>query len=82
MTVRVVPFRHGGYHNPGRFAVLHFRKSTPLVYLEHEGSSGFVDGQEHVEQFTAISGTIAGAALDYIDSVNLMNRIAADHERS
>lgn len=82
VTVRVVPFRHGGYRNPGRFAVLRFRKSSPLVYLEHEGSSGFLDAPEHVELFTAITATIASAALDHIDSVNLMTRIAADHDRS
>ncbi len=81
ISVRVVPFRHGGYRNPGRFSVLRFREATPLVYLEHEGSSGFLDTPGPVEVFTAITATISAAALDDSDSVNLMNRIAADHDR-
>ncbi|OLR95107.1 hypothetical protein BJP25_08570 [Actinokineospora bangkokensis] len=81
-TVRVVPFRHGGYRNPGRFSLMRFREAAPVVYVEHEGSSGFLDGAADVERFGAIAASIAAAALDGLDSVNLMNRIASDHERA
>jgi hypothetical protein len=81
ISIRVVPFRRGGYHNPGRFALLRFRDESPLVYFEHEGSSGFLDERGPVATFDAIAEAITAAAVDDHESVNLMARIAADHER-
>ncbi|MGH3859144.1 helix-turn-helix domain-containing protein [Actinokineospora sp.] len=83
LTIQVIPFRHGGYRNPGgHFSLLDFAKAPSIVYVEHEAASGFLDHPEDTSLFRQVATTLTRVALGSADSVNFMARMAADFERS
>lgn len=82
LCIRVIPFRHGGYHNPGHFSMLAFARTSSMVYVEHDGASGFLDQPEDIELFHNLAARLTKVALGSADSVNFLARMAADFERS
>lgn len=82
ITIHVIPFRRGGYNNPGYFSLLGFAKALPIVYVEHDRASGFVDDADDIRSFSDVATTMIEIALGSTDSVNFMAMMAADHERS
>lgn len=81
VSIHVIPFRHGGYRNPGHFSKLEFAKAPPLIYVEHGGVSGFLDEPEDALLFRGLATTLAKVALGSAESVNFLARMAVDHER-
>lgn len=81
ITIHVIPFRHGGYRNPGYFSLLQFPRSSPIVYTELDRTAGFHDDPADIESFRGVAATLVKVALGSADSVNFMARMAADHER-
>ncbi|MBC6451233.1 helix-turn-helix domain-containing protein [Actinokineospora xionganensis] len=81
IALHVIPFRHGGYHNPGYFSLLEFPKAPPIVYVEHSLVSGFLDAPEDTQAFRAHTASLIQASLGCADSVNFLTKMAADHER-
>ncbi|CRK55671.1 hypothetical protein [Alloactinosynnema sp. L-07] len=82
ITIRVIPFRHGGYMNPGMYSLMEFREAPPIVYVEAEGASGFLDGPKATQRFRSRTATLEKIALGSADSVNFLTRMVADYERS
>jgi transcriptional regulator with XRE-family HTH domain len=82
INIHVIPFRHGGYENPGPFLLLEFADQSPMVYVEHLGVSGFIDAQVDTGKFQDLTATLAKFALGPADTVNFLTRMAADYERS
>ncbi|SDH89465.1 Helix-turn-helix domain-containing protein [Actinokineospora alba] len=80
-AIRVIPFRHGGYDLSACFTILEFRQLPRLVYLENKGASGFEDQPEDTEDYVEMVDQLRRIALDSPDSVDFMERIAADHDR-
>ena len=78
--IHVIPFRHGGYHNPGYFSLFEFRDETPIVYIEQDGARGFLDPKD-TPRFQDRAARLMKTALGSADSVNFLARIAADYER-
>jgi hypothetical protein len=82
IDIHVIPFRHGGYANPGPFLALGFADYPPLVFVENCGISSFLDATEDTGVFQEAAARLMRFALGSADSVNLLSRIAADYERS
>lgn len=80
--IHVIPFRHGGYENPGPFLLLRFADESPMVYVEHLGVSGFIDAPADTQRFQDLTATLGRFALGPADTVNFLTRMAADYERS
>ncbi|MGH3859670.1 helix-turn-helix domain-containing protein [Actinokineospora sp.] len=82
ITILVIPFKHGGYLNPGTFSLLEFRSDPAIVYVENEGASGFLDAPDQISKFQGRTATLVKHALGSADTVNLLTRLAGDYERS
>ncbi|MBC6446951.1 helix-turn-helix domain-containing protein [Actinokineospora xionganensis] len=82
LNILVIPFRHGGYPNPGMFSLFEFRSTPPIVYVETEAVSGFLDAPEEIKKFQGRAAKLVKVALGSADTVNFLTRMAADYERS
>jgi transcriptional regulator with XRE-family HTH domain len=83
VEVRVIPFERGAHTGlDGTFTVMNFAKDRPIVLLEHKRSSLFLDEPEDVSPFHEAIDILLEAALDSPESVNLLNRMAANYDRS
>lgn len=81
VDIRVIPFKYSQYASPGYFSVLGFTDAPTLVYVEHRGSSGFVDSPMGKRKLQDQAARLAKIALDSADSVKFLAMVAADHER-
>ncbi|WP_436495643.1 helix-turn-helix domain-containing protein [Actinokineospora sp. HUAS TT18] len=81
ITIRVIPFRHGGYINHGMYALMEFRDAPPVIYVEGE-ATGFLDGPQATPKFRTRTADLERIALGQADSVNFLMRMVADYERS
>jgi transcriptional regulator with XRE-family HTH domain len=82
ISIHVIPFRHGGYDNPGQYALMKSRDEPPILYAGHGAMAGFLHTEDEVRQFQGITSTLMKIALDSTESVNFLARMAADYERS
>jgi transcriptional regulator with XRE-family HTH domain len=82
VEIRVIPFRHGGYRNPGYFSMLEFARAPKIVYVEHEGASGFLHQQDDISLFEHTTSGLMKVALGSTDTVNFLTKMLADYERS
>lgn len=81
VTIRVIPFKHGGYQMPGQFMMFDFPKASTLVSIEHEGVAGFLDDPEVTDVLRMRVEKLMGIALDSTDTVNFLRAMVADYER-
>ncbi|HVK23617.1 MAG TPA: helix-turn-helix transcriptional regulator [Actinokineospora sp.] len=82
ISIRIIPFRHGGYHNPGYYMLLGFAQAPPVVYVEPHEMSGFLDHPDDVKLFRDNAEHLLKVSLGSTDSVNLLTRLATDFDRS
>lgn len=82
ITIQVIPFKHGGYKNPGAYVLYGFRSDLPIVYIENHGASGFLHTSVDIDKFQGATAALARHALGAADSVNFLKRMVADYERS
>jgi transcriptional regulator with XRE-family HTH domain len=82
ISIHVIPFRYGNYHDPGHFMVLNFRDGSSVVYVEHAGATGFLHEPDDVRKFQDDAARLLKTALNATDSVNFLARIVTDYERS
>lgn len=82
ITIQVIPFKHGGYKNPGPYVLFGFRSEPPIVYVENHGVSGFLHTSVNIDKFQGVTATLARHALGAADTVNFLTRMVADYERS
>lgn len=81
VTVRVVPLQagpHSGLRGP--FATMDFAQEPSLVFFENQTTCMFLDEKAEIASYLVALGNILNVALEPADSVELISRIAADHD--
>jgi transcriptional regulator with XRE-family HTH domain len=81
ITLRVVPLQVGPYAGlQGPFAILEFEDEPSLVYTENQVTSMFLDEKEDIAAYRVALGNILNEALEPAESVDLITRLAGEHE--
>ncbi|MEU8024000.1 helix-turn-helix transcriptional regulator [Micromonospora haikouensis] len=82
VTLRVVPLAVGAHTGlDGSFALFDFPRNRSVVYLDHKLTGLFLEEAAQVAHFRREADRLTGAALSPVDSVALVARYAAEHER-
>jgi transcriptional regulator with XRE-family HTH domain len=81
-SIRVVPTSAGGSGTAaGSFHIFRYGEGKPVVYLQHETTSDFLESHEDLEVYRATLNRVARVALGEGQSRDLIARIASDYER-
>jgi len=79
LTLRVVPASLGAHAAiNGTFTLLEFAEFRPVVYLESETSSLFLEKLAETQAYRRILGALAGTALDEGQSRELIATLATE----
>ncbi|MGH3830151.1 MAG: DUF5753 domain-containing protein [Pseudonocardiaceae bacterium] len=79
LTLRVVPAALGGHAaTAGSFTLMEFPEFKPLVYLESETSSLFLERPEEITAYRSILGGLAKTALGEEESRQLIATLATE----
>jgi hypothetical protein len=79
LTLRVVPASLGAYAAmTGAFRLMEFTEFKPVVYLESETSSLFLEKREEIVAYQHILATLADVALDEGESRELIASLATE----
>jgi hypothetical protein len=79
LTLRVVPAALGGHAAAaGAFRLMEFAEFRPVVYLESETASVFLEKPEQIAAYRRILGLLAGAALGEGESAELIATLATE----
>ncbi|MGH3977784.1 MAG: helix-turn-helix domain-containing protein [Pseudonocardiaceae bacterium] len=79
VTLRVVPASLGAHAGmSGAFTLLEFAEFRPVVYLESETSTLFLEKSQETAAYRRILGALAETALDEGDSRELIATVATD----
>lgn len=82
VTLRVVPFALGAHTGlDGPIVLLTFDRNRPVVHLEHKLSGLFLDDPEQVMFYRREADRLAEVALSPARSIDLVARVATEHER-
>lgn len=82
VTLRVVPFAVGAHTGlDGPIMLLTFDRNRPVVHLEHKLSGLFLDDPEQVAFYRREADRLAEVALSPARSIDLVARVATEHER-
>jgi hypothetical protein len=82
VTLRVVPFDLGAHTGlDGPIVLLTFDRNRPVVHLEHKLSGLFLDDPEQVMFYRREADRLAEVALSPARSIDLVARVATEHER-
>jgi transcriptional regulator with XRE-family HTH domain len=82
ITLRVVPVAVGGHTGlDGAFALFDFPRNKSVVYLDHKISGLFLEEAPQVAFFRREADRLHEVALGPTESVDLVARVAAEHER-
>jgi hypothetical protein len=81
-AIRVIPAAAGvrGMANGG-FEIFGYKEDPPLVYLEHETTSEFLETDEEVARYRTILKRVATVALDGPESRKWLADLASRYER-
>ncbi|WP_035278608.1 helix-turn-helix domain-containing protein [Actinokineospora spheciospongiae] len=82
ITVRVIPFKEGGYRSPGNCAVYRITDKPTVVHLWSGTASGLLDDPSHTEDIEKSVDDLLSIAATPAESAGLLARFAADHERT
>ncbi|PWW53123.1 hypothetical protein DFQ13_116113 [Actinokineospora spheciospongiae] len=82
VTVRVIPFKEGGYRSPGSCAVYRITDRPTVVHLWSEAASGLLDAPCDTQAVEEMLADLLSIAASPNESVDLVARFAADHERT
>ena len=79
LTLRVVPASHGAHAAlAGPFIFMEFAEFRPVVYLESETSSVFLEEPEQIAAYRRILGALAETALGEEESRELIATLATE----
>jgi transcriptional regulator with XRE-family HTH domain len=81
ISLRVVPTKAGARGAARAFVLLGYSKAKPLVYLEHDAASLFLDGSRYVDSYRDNMSRLASAALDEDESRRWLAELANEHDR-
>jgi transcriptional regulator with XRE-family HTH domain len=81
-AIRVVPVAAGGRGmTNGSFQIFDYKEDPPMVYLEHETTSEFLENDEEVARYRLVLKRVATVALDGQQSREFLAMMASDYER-
>jgi hypothetical protein len=81
-SIRVVPNSVGGRGAaPGSFQIFGYPEGQPVVFLEHETTSEFLESREDLASYRAVLNRVARVALDEGQSREFIARVASDYEQ-
>lgn len=81
ITVRVVPLQAGPHAGlRGAFAILEFAEEPSLAFIENHHVDMFLGEKEDVAAYRVALGNILNEALQPAESVELISKIAGEHE--
>jgi transcriptional regulator with XRE-family HTH domain len=81
-AIRVVPLSVGGRGTAsGSFQIFGYKEDPPLVCLQHETTSEFLETDEEVARYRRILKRVATVALDGAQSREFLAMVASDYER-
>jgi transcriptional regulator with XRE-family HTH domain len=82
ISLRVVPMALGARSMfGGEFVLFRYPRHEPLVYLDHEESGLFLDGEEHVSIWEERLAGISAVALGREESREMLAAMASDFDR-
>lgn len=82
VTIRVVPVQAGAHAGmSGSFTLMEVREFKPIVYLDSEITSVFLECPTDIAAYTAILNQLAELALDQAQSRQLLHNLANDYDR-
>lgn len=82
ITIRVIPTAAGPHAGiSGPFRLMTYPKAQPVVYVENEVASLFLDGSAYVGRYRQILSRLADVALDKEESRSWLAQRASDHDR-
>lgn len=79
VVIRVIPMSvgaHAGHSGP--FAVMRFHKNEPVVFVESENTSLFIETPLLIKTYDAVVESLARTALNEEESRRLINDIAGE----
>lgn len=80
--IRVVPTAAGAHPGlSGPFRLMRYSQHGPVVYVENQTTSLFLEGRTHVEPYREILVALAEVALDGGQSRQLLATLASDYDR-
>ena len=82
ITVRVIPFKEGGYRSPGNCAVYRITTRPSVIHLWSDAASGLLDDPADTEAVEKSVVDLLSIAAAPSQSADLLSRIATDHERT
>jgi hypothetical protein len=81
-SIRVVPASAGPRGlTPGSFQIFSYPDDPPIVYLEHETTSDFLENGRELLSYRAVLNRLATVALDEAQSRGRIAQMASDNER-
>jgi hypothetical protein len=81
-SIRVVPVAAGGRGMAaGSFQVFGYPEGAPVVCLQHETTSEFLENGKHLASYRKLLQRVASVALDEARSRELIALVASDYER-
>jgi transcriptional regulator with XRE-family HTH domain len=81
-VIRVVPSSAGSRGmTVGSFHIFGYKEDPPIVYLQHETTSEFLENDYEIDAYRNILNRVATVALDGAHSKELLAAIASDYER-
>jgi len=81
-AIRVIPLSAGGRGMAsGSFQIFGYKDDPPLVYLQHETTSEFLETDDQVARYRRILKRVASVALDGAQSREFLAMVASDYER-
>jgi hypothetical protein len=81
-AIRVVPMSAGARGMvDGSFQIFDYKEDPPLVFLQHETTSEFLENDEEVASYRRILQRVASVALDGPQTREFLAQVASDLER-
>ncbi len=79
IEIRVVPARVGAHPAmSGDFIIMEFAQISPVVYLEHDTSSLFLESRKQTRSYQQVLSGLAAVALDEAGSRRMISEIATE----
>lgn len=81
-SIRVVPVSAGAHSLVlGSFTIFGYSEGEPVIYVEHQTTSQFLESREELRSYRATLKRLANVALDDAQSREFISRLASDYER-
>jgi transcriptional regulator with XRE-family HTH domain len=81
-AIRVIPVSAGvPGMTVGSFHIFRYQEDPPVVYVQHETTSEFLENEDEMDTYRSILNRVAKVALDGAQSREFLARLASDYER-